>query len=234
VPVTALDVAKALPDIDAVRDRSRALAMLDAILCPDWESRYYSFDATWAPGEQLASMRDGSGGDYSIVFSAAGAFVRCFDHESQMSPYATGGALWPGLVESVPEAFATYVTEPAFSTEPIPGGGDVLRATACLWRETGDGGWHSGDIVFPADTADGEDDNADPDGADWLLDLLTDPSPTGYVQFAEEYFEVQLDVQAVRLLYALTPLTEALVQWLNPQRSLADLTEDIAEIGYPS
>jgi hypothetical protein len=225
VPVTALEVAQALPDIDTIRDRSRALAVLDAILSPEWESRYYSFDASWSADEEMASMRDGSGGDYSIVFSKAGTFIRCFDHESPMSPYATG-ALWPGLVESVPEVFAGCVTEPAFIAEGAPGG-DLLRATACLWRETGDDGWHTGDIAFP------DDDDADPDGAGWLLDLLTDPEPTGYVQFAEEYFEVQVDVQAVRLVYALTPLTEELVQWLNPDRSLADLADDLAEIGYP-
>jgi hypothetical protein len=226
VPVTALDVAKALPDIDAVRDRSRALAMLDAILSPDWESRYYSYDAAWSDDEEMASMRDGSGGDYSIVFSQAGALVRCFDHESVMSPYVTG-ALWPGLVESVPEAFAGCVAEPAFTAEGASPNGDLLRATAVLWRETGDGGWHTGDIAFP------DSDGADPDGADWLLDLLTDPAPTGYALFAEEYFEVKVDVQAVRLVYALTPLTEELVQWLNPERSLADLDDDITEIGYP-
>jgi hypothetical protein len=222
VPVTALDVAQALPEIDAVRDRSRALAMLDAILSPDWESRYYSYDAAWSDGEEMASMRDGSGGDYSIVFSEAGAFIRCFDHESVMNPYATG-ALWPGLVESVPEVFAGCVTEPAFSTE-----NDLLRATAVLWRETGDDTWHTGDVAMPD-----SDDDADPDGADWLLDLHTDPAPTGYALFAEEYFEARVDVQAVRLIYALTPLTEDLVQWLNPARSLADLDDDITEIGYP-
>ncbi|MFE4802065.1 hypothetical protein ACFRFL_45945 [Streptomyces sp. NPDC056708] len=35
-----------------------------------------------ADGEEMASMRNGSGDEYSIVFSAAGAYVRGFDHET--------------------------------------------------------------------------------------------------------------------------------------------------------
>jgi hypothetical protein len=40
--MTAQDVVRRLPDIPVVRDRSRSLAMLDAILSPVWEYRYYS------------------------------------------------------------------------------------------------------------------------------------------------------------------------------------------------
>jgi hypothetical protein len=46
--------------------------MLDAIMSPEWEWRYYSFDSRWGPGEEMASMRNGSGDAYSIVFSSAG------------------------------------------------------------------------------------------------------------------------------------------------------------------
>lgn len=57
-PVTVYDVARQLPTVADLRDRCRSLAMLDAILSPDWESRYYSFNAGWADGEEMASMRN--------------------------------------------------------------------------------------------------------------------------------------------------------------------------------
>lgn len=69
--------------------------MLDAILGPDWERRYCSFHGRWADGEEMASMRNGSGDEYTIVFSAAGACVRGFCHESSMSPYVNDGEPWP-------------------------------------------------------------------------------------------------------------------------------------------
>jgi len=66
--------------------------MLDAILSPDRESRYYSFNAAWADGEKIASMRNGLGDEYSIVFSAEGVYVRAHDllrvfgREGRLSP----------------------------------------------------------------------------------------------------------------------------------------------------
>ncbi|WP_328392400.1 hypothetical protein OHS70_00395 [Streptomyces sp. NBC_00390] len=63
-PVTVYDVARQLPTIADLRNLSRSLAMLDAILSPDWEGRYYSFNAGWAAGVELASMRNGSGDEY--------------------------------------------------------------------------------------------------------------------------------------------------------------------------
>jgi hypothetical protein len=58
VGMTVNDVARLLPDPDTLRDHCRALALLDAILSPDWSSRYYSFKARWSPTEEMASMVD--------------------------------------------------------------------------------------------------------------------------------------------------------------------------------
>jgi hypothetical protein len=214
--VTVHDVARALPDIPLLRERCRAYAMLDAIMCPEWEDRYYSFDSQWSAGEELASMRTGTGDLWSIVFSAAGAFVRGFDHGSPMSPARNGGRLWPGLVESVPAEFADCVTEPAFSY------GDVLEATVCLWRRTGDDRWRAGDVRFPS--------GDDPDGATNLFETLVEGS---YQEFAEDYYERPLDADAVRAVLDLRPLTADLVRRLNPALALVDLAGDLAEIGYP-
>jgi hypothetical protein len=218
--MTVNDVARFLPDPDTLRDHCRALAMLDAILSPDWSSRYYSFDARWSATEELGSMRNGSGDEYSIVFTPAGVYVRGFDHESPMSPYAED-EVWPGVVDFVPEEFRSCVEEPAFSDDGVP------RVTACLWRRTTDEGWQTGEIEFPEG-------HGDPDGADWLFRLLADRSPEAYASFAGDYYEVLVDMDAVRHVYALRPLTDEVVRALNTERTLADLAEDIAEIGYPT
>ncbi|WP_456178909.1 hypothetical protein [Micromonospora sp. I033] len=212
-------MAGALPDIPTLQNRCRALAVLEAIMSPEWESRYYSYDAHWGPGEEMASMRNGSGDEWSIVFSSAGAFVRGFDHESPMSPAANDHELWPGLVDGVPEIFAACLTEPAFSYE------GVLEATVCLWRRTGDDRWHAGDPDLP--------DGPDPDGAGRLFSLLVDGTPAAYRRFAEDYYETTVDGDAVAAILASRPLTEELVRRLNPELALPDLAEDLAETGYP-
>ncbi|MER8185243.1 hypothetical protein [Kitasatospora sp. NPDC094015] len=219
--MTVSDVALRLPSVPELRDLCRSLAMLDAILSPEWEGRYHSFDAGWAEGEELASLRNGSGDEYCVVFSAAGAVVRGFDHEAPMSPYANDAEPWPGVLDEVPEVFGRSVADPAFTDED-----GVPAVTACLWRAVTDDRWQHGAIDFPAG-------HPDPDGADRLFGLLVDRSPEAFRRFAEDYYEVPVDLAALRAVYALRPLTGELVAALNPEIGLADLAGDIAAIGYP-
>ena len=217
------ELTRQLPEISIIRDRSRAMAVLDSIMSPDWESRFYSFDAQWSPTEEMASMRDGCGNDYSIVFSPAGAYARGFDHESPMSPHrVTLPVPWPGLFDGVPAAFLHHVSEPAFS-----GHDGTPRATVCFWREQADSEWRAGTIdALPAGITDG-------DSAEWLFDVLLDGRPEAYQQFAEDYYEVAVNMEAVRHVYALRPLTQGVVSALNPGVDLDDLAEDLTQIGYP-
>ncbi|GAA4935345.1 hypothetical protein [Actinoplanes utahensis] len=193
-----LEVALGLPEIEELRRRSRALAMCDAILSPEWESRYYSYDSRWRPGEHMASMRNGSGDEYSIVFSPAGAYIRGLDHERGADP---------GLFDDVPAEFAEHVREPAFS----------WGANICFWRRSGGDVWHGR----------GRDD------VGWLFELLIDGTPAAYQEFAEDYYEEDVDLEAVAEVFALRPLTDPLVKRLNPDVTVAYLADDIAEIGYP-
>ncbi|MGG8410134.1 hypothetical protein ACM614_28035 [Streptomyces sp. 12297] len=223
--VTAHDVARLLPGIEDLRAHCRGLAMLDAVLSPEWDARFYSFDAHWDEGEQMASMRDGMGSEYSIVFSPAGAYVRGFDRESLMSPWARMGVpqVWPGVLDDVPEVFRPYVTEPAFCQED-----GTPTLTCCLWRGTGDAAWSTGTVAFPTEG------DGDPDGANTLFELLVDRTPDAYATWACEYYETSVDVEVVRALLAQHPLTPEIIAALNPDVELADLAQDITEIGYPT
>ncbi|WP_432043197.1 hypothetical protein [Streptomyces cadmiisoli] len=221
--MTVHDVAQALPGIEDLRDHCRGLAMLDAVLSPQWDSRFYSFDSHWDEGAQMASMRDGMGSEYAIVFSAAGAYVRGFDHTSLMSPWARTNvpAVWPGILDELPDVFRLYRTEPALSdTDGIP------SITCCLWREVGDTSWHAGTIAFPTEG------DGDPDGANHLFELLTDRSAESYAAWASFHYETPVDLTAVRALLSQRPLTPQTVAALNPDVEFTDLAEDISQIGY--
>ncbi|MEU9796286.1 hypothetical protein AB0E27_37960 [Streptomyces sparsogenes] len=219
--MTVHDIARQLPEIDVLQDHCRSMAMLEAVLSPEWADRYYSFDAHWSESESMASMRNGSGDEYSIVFSAAGAYIRGFAHESPMSPYAEDRP-WPGVLDDVPEVFRACVEEPAFSDED-----GVPVITACIWREPGDDEWKTGTIDFPEEATE------DPDGAESLFPLLVDRSAEAFQRWAEDYYEVPVNVQAVRHVLSSRPLTEGVVSALNPEVTLTDLAEDITRIGYP-
>ncbi|MET3423851.1 hypothetical protein BJ973_003063 [Actinoplanes tereljensis] len=218
--MSAQDLAGALPDVATLRRRCRALAMLDAILSPDETVRYYGFNTSWGPGAEIAEMNNGSGDEYHIVFTPAGVFVRGYDHDSAMSPAAHDEELWPGLVDTVPAAFRSQLDEPAF------GWGAQFYATVCVWRETGDDRWHTGEIAYPP--------GDDPDGAGHLFAVLLDETPASYRSFAENYYELPVDPDVVNSVFAMTPLTDDLVQRLNPARTVEKLTADIEAIGYPA
>ncbi|MFI6297988.1 hypothetical protein ACIBEJ_40800 [Nonomuraea sp. NPDC050790] len=94
--MTVYEVAARFPEIADLRFRSKALAMLDAVMTDEFP--YFRFDARWGDGWEMASMDNGSGDAFSIVFAGEGALVRGFDHESVLSPFvADPVAVWPGV-----------------------------------------------------------------------------------------------------------------------------------------
>jgi hypothetical protein len=202
----------ALPDIPALRRLARSLAMLDAILSPEWEFRYHSFDSHWGEGELMASMRNGQGDDWFALFTHAGVVVIGLDHEAPMFRL---GDPWPGLIDALPSELAAAVDEPAF---------DARNSTFCIWRRTTGTRWERGPVQFP--------DGDDPDGSAQLLRIL-DGRPESYRAFAAEYYEADLPLDAVAAVYGHQPLTPELIERLNAAVTMDTLREDVAEIGYP-
>jgi hypothetical protein len=218
-----------LPGIADLRRITQSLATLDAILSEDWESRYYSFNARWdvASGDAMASMRNGSGDEWFILFSAAGAVLKGFAHErSAMSPCADnrtftpvvqrGLALYPGLLTGFPDELAPALIEPSFSMD---------ATTFIVWRLASAPAWQIGAIDWPS--------GDDPDGSEDLLALL-DGAPERYASWASAYFERDVDAKAALHVFAHRPLDEALLSRLGSERTLEELAEDLLEIGYPA
>ncbi|MFF0657475.1 MULTISPECIES: hypothetical protein [Micromonospora] len=221
--MTAYDIAAKLPGIDLLRQRCRALAVLERLL--DEGHPYYAYDPAWG-ADEAALMSNGGGDEWAVVFAPEGAFIRVFDHESSMSPYADDDLeLWPGLLDGLPAQFHRLVEEPAFGDE------GRFVATAVLWRLAGDDRWHAGQgIDFPPSR--GPYDDTGPDGSP-MLEILCDDVVDEFVEFAGEYHEVALDRDAVAAVVAHRPLTEALVRAVNPEASLSAVRADVENMGYP-
>lgn len=67
-----------------------------------------------------------------------------------------------------------------------------------------------------------------------MLEILLDDIVDRFVEFASDYYEIELDRAAVEHVVAHRPLTDTVIQALNPQLNVADLRTDIATIGYPT
>lgn len=214
--MSAKRIAEQLPEIDDLKKLCQSLAMLEAILSPEWEYRYYSFNSKWAEAEMMASMRNGSGDGYFILFTAQGAAIKGVAHEAPMSSWHDEHEqIWPGVLDQVPDEFAGFLAEPAFSMDDT---------TFCLWRRYADSKWLTGDIQYPADE--------DPDGAEELLGILTSRA-LAYQAFVQDYYETELPLAAIEQIYEHRLLTDEIVSTLNPDIQLAEITDDIDEIGYP-
>ncbi|MFJ7780446.1 hypothetical protein [Streptomyces yangpuensis] len=222
--MSVYEILPALPDTGTLRDRCRALAVLETVM--DAHDPFFAYAADWSETEGVALMDNGSGDDYAIVFSAAGAYARGFAHESEMSPWCGEDVeVWPGLVDAVPEAFRPYVTEPAFCDDD--GDGPVPRVTVVFWRETADEAWRTGPVEIPQGPG------GYGDGARNLFEVLAAGTPEAYRDFAEEYHERPVDLDAIRHVFALRPLTDAVVKALNPQADPTAVTAAAAATGYP-
>lgn len=197
--------------VDQIKRLTQSLAVLDAIICPEWEDRYYSFDAHWGDGEMMASMRNGSGDEWYLLFTAAGAIMKGLDHESALFAF---GNPRKGIYDEVPEAFQSFLDEPAF---------DIDNVSFCIWRTLQDSSWQVGPIAFP--------EGPDPDGSAHLLAIL-DGNPETYKAFADDYYEAAFASDAIQAVYAHQALTDNLVRKLNAQLDVKAVDSDLRQIGY--
>jgi hypothetical protein len=189
------------------------MAMLDAILCPEWEYRYYSFNARWGDGESMGSMRNGQGDGFFALFNTYGCFLKGFVHDA---PITASGIDPAEHYRGIPPALTTCVTEPAFKASEV---------TFCIWQSFANSQWTHSPVALPS--------GDDPDGSIYLLSRL-DGNPETYWQWAASYYERDVPLHAVKAIYERQRLTDDLVSALNSELRIKQLMDDIGEIGYPT
>lgn len=200
------------PDIEGLRRLTKSIAMLDAIISPEWEYRYYSYDSKWGPNEEMASMRNGEGDDWFLLFDKHGAALKGFAHEFPLA----GEAFAARIQEVVPAVFESFLREPAFS---------MNLASFCLWRQWTDSTWR---VVTPAKGPV----TPEADGSAELLGIL-DNRPETYFDWATAYYERQISLEVIRGFYEFEAVTDKLIAALNPGLTVSDVAHDAAKIGYP-
>lgn len=115
-----------LPSVEHVKHVGQGLALLDAIIMPEWEYRYFSFNSNWdgAGEEMMASMRDGSGGEYFLHFTNEGVAGKVI--------FDSGLSNVSEHLNAMPEVFERFKIEPAFSTD---------NASLFFWRGVKQSAW---------------------------------------------------------------------------------------------
>ncbi|WP_144633833.1 hypothetical protein [Bordetella genomosp. 13] len=202
-----------LPAPDVLKTRSKALAALDAILCREWDLRYFSHNAHWAPGQEMSSMRDGEGDDYFLIYAPYGTAIKGCASDSSIQGSA---AFLASVKTQIPANFAEFMAEPAFSLD---------EASFVLWFDESQAQWQAASP--PADFVPGDD-----GGQADLLQCLRN-GPDFYRSWAQAYYEVQIDPDLVERVFNHQPISLASLASSGLSIDQDQLVEDLEEIGYP-
>ncbi len=197
-----------------------SLAVLDEIMSPEWEYRYYSFDPNWAENLEMASMRNGSGDEFFIVFSPVGTVIKGFAHESPMSPYRNENPseldIWPGIYDQLPGNLRHLIDDPALEPNVV---------TYCIWWETQSPGWKCGVHDLPLEH--------DPDGSQMDLQILNG-NPLTYQMYAREYYDQEIPVSFIEAIYRHSPFSKEAVLKMNSKVNFNTLLVNMRSYGYGS
>lgn len=200
---------KNLPNSTQLKSVCKAICVMDAILSPNWQYRYYNFNSTWDVNQSCLLMRNGSGDEMLILFHEQGCCINGFSHE-----YKAQGK--KKLTFGLPGFFNEFMFD-----EPV----NSIGTTFCIWS-SGNESWQTGQI------------ENDLDGSTELLKIL-DGNPNTYIEWATDYFAGKykkdgIPFNTVFQIYNGKPLTKEMV--LSIVEKVDDwetLKEHVNEIDYP-
>lgn len=198
-----------LPNVNQLQAICKAIAVLDAIISPEWEFRYYSYNSKWDENEECLQMRDGQGDEMHILFTDNGCAINGFAHEFLQQDKAL-------LTEGLPAVFSEFIFG-----EPVAS----IGTTFCLWT-TGSNGWQTGVI------------ESHENNSEEMLTIF-DGNPQTYINWAEEYFEGSykesgIPLETVTRIYNGESLTrEMVLSIIDDVDDWDRLITDLNEIDYP-
>ncbi|CAN0198070.1 unnamed protein product [Discosporangium mesarthrocarpum] len=228
-----------LPKSSELRQICKSISTLEAILCQDWEYRYYSYQKDWGENEEVCEMRNGEGDQMLILFAKEGTCINGFAHESRMNGwkkvevqekksfaeklFGTKKEVKTKLIQEIPfgilEGLPKVFNEFIFG-EPVKS----IGTTFCIWQIRHDEEWKVGEIKLPDDDY--------KDGSKDLLKLL-DGNTLTYKNWAEEYYEIELKQELIEDVFNGKEITDELIKGLNPElEDKEKLRSDLEEIGY--
>lgn len=197
-----------LPSPQQLQTICKAIAVLDAIICPEWEYRYYSYNCQWDDGEEFFEMRNGEGDQMLILFQSDACVINGYAYEFEQ-PDKTA------LTSGLPARFESFIFE-----EPV----QSIGSTFCLW--TKGSGWESAGLPQRED------------GSEEMMRIFSGGSQTyidwANEYFKGSYLESGLPMDTVSAIYSGEPLTKAMV--LSIVKDVEDwelLKADLDEIDYP-
>lgn len=199
-------------EIEQLRSVCRGIAALEIIMTKETDLRYYSYHPCWSESEEVFEMTNGSEQHMLILFHPEGCVISGIDEERYdwENDLPNREAVTLGL----PEVFSEFMYD-----EPIK----TMKSTFCIWKLHGTE-WERGQIM----------EGSQPDGSENMLQLL-DGNPQKYVDFCQWYYETNIPVDIVKIIYNGEAITPEMIKKLNEKRTdLHLMRKELCQMGYPN
>ena len=191
-----MEIIIRLPKIEDCKRIFKAISVIDAIIMPEWEYRYYSFNSKWDTNQMMASMRDGSGNSFFSLFTEAGLIIKGFD-KNHVTTLKNVEIHEMDVYKDVPGIFNEFLNEPAF---------DIENTTFCVWNQKTKEIWEASKQYKEEEL-------------DLLMILIT--KAKGYVDWASEYYEKEIPFNVVKDIFDGKPINQKMICLLNPDSTFA-------------
>ncbi len=198
-----------LPDRKTLQNICKAISVLDAIISPEWECRYYSYNSKWDKNEECFQMRNGSGDEMHILFCEDGCVINGFAIEYDQQDKEK-------ITAKLPDIFYDFIYG-----EPVKS----IGTTFCLWTNELKN-WQVGQLVNYNDNS------------EEMLNIF-DGHPQTYIDWATDYFEESYKESGippgiVKNIYDGKTLTKKMVlSIVDELEDWEQLESDLKEINYP-
>lgn len=108
-----MEITEKLPSKEILQKTCKAISVLDAILCSEWEYRFYSYNSRWSEDEEFCEMQDMEGERFQILFKEEGCVINGVHNGYKDADKSI-------LTEGLPEVYQEFLFgEPLRLMEPI-------------------------------------------------------------------------------------------------------------------
>jgi hypothetical protein len=197
-----------LPSASNLKKICKAISVLDALLCSDWEFRYYSYNAQWSESEEFFEMRNGEGDHMLILFQKDSVVINGFSIDCEQP-------LISDITQNLPAQFKEFIFG-----EPVKS----IGTTFCIWKIEADA-WSCGALKNFEDNSE-------------TMLAVFDSDPNTYINWAKEYhgdyFITSADTfDLVSKIYQGETLTREIVSSIAADiEDWEQLELDLKEISY--
>lgn len=194
---------KKLPSRSTLQSICKAISVLDAILCAEWEYRFYSYNSAWGPDEEFCEMQDMEGQRFQILFKEEGCVINGVHSDYENADKSA-------LTEGLPEVYHEFMFG-----EPVASYGTNF----CLWTD------ESGEWQY--------NETGKADGKEELLSIFNGNPATYKQWAEEYFEVEEISLDVIDQIYRGEILTKNMVMAVNPEiEDWEQLISDLEEANY--